>query len=251
MKSVKKSMIKVKFGENEKGPHISLKVRADASEVTQAIVELISAAGLNAKMSGVQLGMAVFIFGMALGQPPSGYISDYIGRRPIVIMGIVIFLVATIFIARSTNLTEFLTLRFIEGIGCAFVASCSFAMISEHYQTDQRIRAMATLGQITNLAPMLGPMLGTLVLQMHDDSWQAIYYYNCVLVAIILFLTVANVPETLKSKIEKQKEKLFNKNKIIAETINNQAALDDIEKASSQKVKETVLDIIKCKLIRF
>lgn len=53
MKSVKKSMIKVKFGENEKGPHISLKVRADASEVTQAIVELVMVLSRDNSLSSI------------------------------------------------------------------------------------------------------------------------------------------------------------------------------------------------------
>lgn len=115
-------------------------------------------------------GSTPFLMGMALGvygisqsllQMPMGLLSDKIGRRPVVIAGLVLFAVGSVVAALSTSIYGLLLGRFLQG--CGAVSSALMALVSDLSSEQNRTRAMATVGASIGIsfsaAMIAGPMM--------------------------------------------------------------------------------------------
>lgn len=127
-----------------------------------------------------------------------GPISDHIGRKPIMIIAIIIFTLTCIICAKTTNYYLFLLARFAQGamIGPIFVGG--YAAIHEKFPEQSTVKIIAIMGLVTIAAPTIGPFFGSLVL--HKYKWQTIF--NILASSAIIFGTgiFLCMPETLKTK---------------------------------------------------
>lgn len=196
----------------------------------------------------VNLSMSAFIFGICAPQIPIGKISDKIGRRPVILAGGVIFFLATFAISRIPNIEFFMICRFFQGVGSACILCCAAAMINEHYQYKKRIFALSTVSQLSMMAPMMGPLIGTYILLISNDQWQYIYVYNNYFFVIPLVLAFLFVPETLKSKIKINEEKA-RKKKAKKDLKNGiEVSIEHIDASKDETIeKESIWQILKTK----
>lgn len=202
------------------------------------------ATSFHTTIAVVNMSMAVSILGFCILQIPIGILSDKIGRRPLVIAGGLIFSGATFAITNVPNIELFMACRLLQGIGCSAIAGTAGAMINEHYPYKKRIFAISMVSQLSILAPMMGPLLGTYILIITNNQWEYIYIVNNVIFITFLIMAIFFLPETLKSKLEK-------KRKFKAEDVN---IVDEIyehyDKADEEKEpekKETIMDILRVK----
>lgn len=190
---------------------------------------------LDSKIATVNLSFALLIFGAFLVQVPVGIISDKIGRRPMILIGGVIFFIATLVITRATSIELFMTCRFFQGLASGFFSGTANTMISESYEYKKRVSAMAMLNQLSLLAPMMGPLVGTYILLFNNDDWHYIYIYNYMLFIVLLVIAVFSVPETLQ--------------KMNPADNNNQQNDESAEKPEQEveQKKENLFDLFKVK----
>lgn len=151
-------------------------------------------------ISTVNLSMSALIAGICTAQIPSGFISDRLGRRPMILAGGLIFMIATFFITNIKSIELFMVCRFIQGMGCACIATTSITMINEYYHYKKRIFAIAAVSQLSILAPMMGPLLGAYVLLITDNQWQYLYIYNNYISLFLFICAWFYLPETLGKK---------------------------------------------------
>ncbi len=141
----------------------------------------------------MQLSIAVYLAVNAVLQIVVGPISDKYGRRPVIIGGMVIFLLATLGCIYATNAAVFLTFRMLQA-AVVVAMVLSRAVVRDMVSADE---AASMIGYVTmgmTVVPMLGPMLGGLLDQTF--GWQASFWMLFACGALILWLTWADLGET-------------------------------------------------------
>ncbi|SEL01029.1 MFS transporter, DHA1 family, bicyclomycin/chloramphenicol resistance protein [Roseovarius nanhaiticus] len=141
----------------------------------------------------MQLSVALYLAVNAVLQILIGPISDKLGRRPVILAGMVIFILASIGCALSTSAAMFLTFRMIQaGIVVAMVLSR--AVVRDMVPQD---RAASMIGYVTMgmaVVPMVGPVFGGMLEEAF--GWQANFWALTAIGVFILAMTWADLGET-------------------------------------------------------
>jgi MFS transporter, DHA1 family, multidrug/chloramphenicol efflux transport protein len=147
----------------------------------------------------VASSLSVYLLGNTVIQLFLGPAADRYGKREVLLVGSFFFLIFTVLIAFSTNIHQFMWGRLLEGSGCAFVA-IGYSIIHENFNDKSAVKLLALMGNITILAPLLGPVIGGVIITY--SGWRTIFIVIAV-VAFIVFIGLIKFipkskPETLK-----------------------------------------------------
>ncbi|QNI03444.1 multidrug effflux MFS transporter [Halomonas sp. SH5A2] len=149
---------------------------------------------VNASIHRTELSISVFLFGFALGQLCFGPLSDRLGRKPVLMSGLVVFLCASLMIMTADSLTSLLVWRFVEALGGGACVVNSAAIVRDCFSGREAARVMSTMAMIMMLAPLVAPAVGSLLLHMAD--WWLIFVFLAVYAAFLLWLLGTRLPET-------------------------------------------------------
>lgn len=141
----------------------------------------------------MQLSVPLYLLCSAILQLFIGPISDNLGRRPVMIAGISLFMVATLGCIFATNATMFLVFRVLQGF-CAVAMVLSRAVLRDLYTQDQ---AASKIGYVTMgmaLVPMIAPAVGGAIEQF--AGWQVTFGLMFASAGGILALVIADMGET-------------------------------------------------------
>jgi DHA1 family bicyclomycin/chloramphenicol resistance-like MFS transporter len=132
---------------------------------------------------------------MALGQLAGGPISDQRGRRVLLIAGTVLMTLASLGCAVAPTFVVMASARFLQGLGGGWAMVISRAVIVDLASGAQLIRVLNVIAGVGGIGPVVGPLLGGLILQF--STWRVSFW---VLVGAGVLMTVCAavfVPETL------------------------------------------------------
>ena len=148
---------------------------------------------LNISESLIQLCPSVFFLGFAIGTFICGDISEIWGRKPVVIMGFVMYCVSVSLMIFTDHIHALLLLKLLQGIGIS-VGSISHFIIRDSYTEQEQSNVYCNVGMIVSITPMLGSIMGNLTVDY--TNWR----YNCgVLSAVsclIILVSYFKLPET-------------------------------------------------------
>ncbi|MDH3355191.1 MAG: MFS transporter, partial [Chromatiales bacterium] len=119
------------------------------------------------EVTPIQIGLAIGIYGLtqAMLQIPFGMASDRWGRKPVIIFGLLIFIMGSIFAANAETIQEIIIGRALQGAGA--VAAAVMALLSDLTQEEHRTKAMAMVGMSIGFsfvaAMVLGPLLNGII----------------------------------------------------------------------------------------
>ncbi|MBI9086295.1 MAG: multidrug effflux MFS transporter [Desulfobacterales bacterium] len=125
-----------------------------------------------------------------------GPLSDRFGRRPLLLVGIGIFILASLLCALSNNVFSLIVFRVFQAAGAASASALVLAISKDVYQGHERARILAHIGVIMALAPMLAPVFGGWVLTWF--SWRWVFLIQA-LIGAVGWIGVFRMPETLKT----------------------------------------------------
>jgi MFS transporter, DHA1 family, multidrug resistance protein len=142
-----------------------------------------------------QLTLSAFLLGFAAGQLIYGPLGDRYGRRPLLIVGLVVFSAASVFCMFATSI-EFLILgRFLQALGGAGPVVLARAMVRDLYSGPRAGRELAIMGMIMGVVPAIAPIFGAgLELAF---GWRASFLAMLLWGVILLFAVTQRLPETL------------------------------------------------------
>ena len=156
------------------------------------------AAGLSATTAQTQLTLSAFLVGFACGQFVYGPVSDRFGRRPALLSGLVLFLLATIGCALAPSI-EMLTLaRFAQALGASGPIVLARAIVRDLYEGPRAGRELSRMGTIMGLVPAIAPVLGGVVYELF--GWRAIFLAILLGGIAITAVVAPGLPETIRAK---------------------------------------------------
>ncbi len=149
----------------------------------------------NSPESLVASSLTIYILGGASLQLFLGPLSDSYGRRPMMLIGAFLFFLFTIMISCSQSMEQFLIARFFQGMGLCFIGVIGYATIQEIFGEMDAIRLIAIMANAAILAPLLGPVLGAVVI--HYTTWRMIFIVIAILALIAYWGLWKYMPEPI------------------------------------------------------
>ncbi len=134
--------------------------------------------------ASLQLIVTLIFLGLACGELVFGTLSDSFGRKPIVLVGVGIFIIASIICVIAPNLEVMLLGRVLQGIGLSAPRTVSMAIIRDSYSGDNMARIMSFISAIFVLVPMVAPILGQVILD--SFNWHYIFYFQLLFVLVTI-----------------------------------------------------------------
>lgn len=119
----------------------------------------------------VGLTIAAWLAGDACLQWLLGPLTERYGRRNVLFAGGLFFSLSTLICAFTTDFSMLLLARFVQGIGVCSMMIAGYASIHETYADKQAVTILAWITSISIIAPMIGPLLGGLLLMWVDWRW--------------------------------------------------------------------------------
>ncbi len=156
------------------------------------------ASGFNVPVSTVQLTLTLFVIGFGGAQLIVGPLSDRFGRRPVLLVGLVLYIVASALCALSQTIDLLIAARFLQALGCCTAVIIARAIVRDAYALEDSARVIARASTWISLAPIFGPILGS-YLQV-SFGWRAAFVALGVLSAGIFAASVMHLPETNQHK---------------------------------------------------
>lgn len=133
----------------------------------------IMARELGASPSAMQLTITLYLAGLGLGQLVSGPLADHLGRRPLLLGGIAIFLAGSILAMIAPAMPLLLLGRLLQSLGGAASLVTGRSIVADSTGAANASRQMASLSMITLISPMLAPGLGGTITDV--AGWRAVF----------------------------------------------------------------------------
>lgn len=121
----------------------------------------------------VQLIVAAFVLGTGCGQLVTGPLSDAIGRKPVLLGGISVFIAASFWAWDTQSLEALLLARFIQGLGISAPRTVGMAMVRDLYAGREMARVVSLAMMMFVLVPAVAPLIGQGI--MLAFGWRAIF----------------------------------------------------------------------------
>lgn len=137
--------------------------------------------------SMTQMGISMAMAGMGLGSVVWGSASDRYGRKPVLIVSLILFVLATALSLFSPGITFFIVCRLFQGIGAGGAMVLSTSIPADVYTGRQLAKIMAIVGAVNGVAPALGPVVGGFMANL--VGWRGIFVVLLVIGLVMTFRT--------------------------------------------------------------
>jgi DHA1 family bicyclomycin/chloramphenicol resistance-like MFS transporter len=143
----------------------------------------------------MQWTLSAYVLATGVGQLVWGPISDRYGRRPVILIGLVLYATSALGCAVVHDVAILILLRFVQGIGACAGYVCAVAIVQDlPLPENERVSRQATIGSVTNIGPLVAPVAGVAILEFF--GWRALYAAPALLGLGALAAVMLVLPET-------------------------------------------------------
>jgi EmrB/QacA subfamily drug resistance transporter len=105
-----------------------------------------------------------------------GKLADIYGRKPMIIIGIVLFLLASVLAGFAWSMPSMIAFRLLQGIGAGAIQPVAMTVVADLFPGDQRGKVQGYLASVWALSAVIGPLLGSLII--HNLPWAWVFWIN-------------------------------------------------------------------------
>ena len=149
----------------------------------------------QAPYSTVQFIISAYLLGLASSMPLVGFLSDKIGRRPVLLSGLVLFVIASIFCSTTDSLNSLIFWRVIQGMGASVCSVMARAMIRDVSNASETARSLSRVTAIMGISPMIAPVIGGIGYQIFGNP-NGIFIITAAIGILVLTAILLLLPET-------------------------------------------------------
>jgi DHA1 family bicyclomycin/chloramphenicol resistance-like MFS transporter len=160
------------------------------------------AAAFGTDEQHVQLTLAAYFLGLSIGQLAYGPVADRFGRRIPLLIGVGLFTLASLVCAFAPSLDWLIAARFVQALGGCAGMVISRAVVSDKCDAVGSAKVFSQLMLVMGLAPILAPMLGGLLVNLH--GWQSIFIALTVFSAAAGLAVAMGLPESMPANQPRQ-----------------------------------------------
>ncbi len=145
----------------------------DSTIVATAIPQIVSSLGGFALFPWV---FSIYLLTQAVAVPIYGRLADLFGRKPVLFVGIAIFLAGSALCGASWNMLSLVAFRGLQGIGAGAIIPMTTTIVGDLYSMEERGRIQGYISSVWAMASVVGPALGGVFAQYW--TWRGIFYLN-------------------------------------------------------------------------
>ncbi|OOF63503.1 Bcr/CflA family multidrug efflux MFS transporter [Rodentibacter pneumotropicus] len=146
----------------------------------------------------VQHTLTAFAYGMAFGQLFWGPFGDSFGRKPIILLGVIIGAITALVLTEINSIGNFTALRFVQGFFGAAPVVLSGALLRDLFRKNELSKVISTITLVFMIAPLVAPIIGGYIVKYFH--WHAIFYVIALMGALSTLLVFFIIPETHKKE---------------------------------------------------
>ncbi|EOX4789810.1 MFS transporter [Vibrio alginolyticus] len=156
------------------------------------------ASDLNASESQLHIAFSIYLAGMATTMLFAGKIADSVGRKPVAVVGAMIFVLASFLGGMAEHPNTFLIARFCQGIGAGSCYVVAFAILRDTLDDERRAKVLSMLNGITCIIPVIAPVIGHLI--MLKFPWPSLFTTMAGMGILVSVLAIFVLKESLPSQ---------------------------------------------------
>lgn len=139
--------------------------------------------------------VTIYLLTSTISVPFYGKLSDYYGRKPLLLFGITVFLIGSALSGLSQTMEQLILFRGIQGIGAGSLFPISLAVIGDLFTPAERGKYQGLFGAVFGFSALVGPALGGFITD--NISWHWIFYINVPL-GLVSIAVVARVLPSIR-----------------------------------------------------
>ncbi|HTN56010.1 MAG TPA: MFS transporter [Microbacterium sp.] len=146
---------------------------------------------------------SVYLLAQAVSVPIYSRFADTIGRKPIIMIGIALFLLGSVLCGLAGSMMWLILFRIVQGLGAGAVAPMSMTIVGDIYTVAERAKVQGYIASVWAVSSVVGPALGGIFSQL--DAWRWIFFVNvplCALAACMLMTHYREEKQTRRHRID-------------------------------------------------
>jgi len=146
----------------------------------------------------ISLVFSIYLLTSAISTPIYGKLSDQFGRKNVLSIGIVIFLIGSILCGLSKSMYMLIAFRALQGLGAGSIFTITYTIIGDEFSLEERPKVQGGIGTVWGVASLLGPFLGGFLINVL--SWHWIFFINIPFGILSIVLLQKSLKETFQKK---------------------------------------------------
>lgn len=166
---------------------------------TPALPQIVQYFGTTEAM--VKMTVTVYFGGFALTQLICGPISDAVGRRPVILAFMSIYLLSCLMILLSSSIEVMLAARFLQGVGAAAGMAIARAIVRDVFADARAVKIMNLMGLFIAIAPAIAPAIGGMTIEI--APWKSLFAMMAAMGLGVILITLFSLRETIERDLSR------------------------------------------------
>jgi multidrug resistance protein len=170
-------------------------VALDATVLATAVPSIVGDLGGFSQFPWL---FSIYVLGQAVSVPIYGKLADQIGRKPVMVFGIAVFLLGSILCGVAWSMPSLIAFRAVQGLGAGAIGPMSMTIVGDVYTVAERARIQGYLASVWAISAVLGPTLGGIFSDFLH--WRGVFFINLPLGAIAGWVLLRRYHDRVRDK---------------------------------------------------